>query len=228
MLEFLYTIAPNLAKNGIVDELIKCTIDTLLMTGIAGFFAFFFGIFFGVILIVTKKGGIMECSPIYKILEGIINLFRSIPFLILTILLIDISRWILGVGIGVKGAVIPLIVGTTPFFARQIESALSEVDHGLIEASQAMGCSNFEIITRVYLKESVPSIIRGLSITLINLVGLTAISGAVGAGGLGDFAIRYGHQMQMKDLMWITIIIIVIIVSIIQVIGNTLVKKTSH
>lgn len=228
MLEMIYEWAPSLANSGIVEELWKCVGQTLLMTGITGIFVVIFGTFFGIVLVVTKDGGIMQNKMIYKVLEVIVNLFRSIPFMILNILLLDLSRMIVGTAIGVKGAIIPLIIGTTPFFARQIESALSEVDGGLIEASQAMGCSNFEIITRVFLKESIPSMIRGLSITLINLVGLTAISGAVGAGGLGDFAIRYGHQMKKTDLMWITIVIILLIVSFIQVIGNAFVKKTSH
>lgn len=226
MMAFLYSIFPNLQRG--LNELITCTMQTLQMTLVAGLVSFILGIFFGTILIVTRKDGILENKWIYNFLDKLINVIRSIPFLILIVMLIPLTRKLVGTSIGVKGAVVPLIIGTTPFFSRQIETALSEVDSGLIEASQAMGFSPLQIIISVYLRESIPAISRVSMITFVNLVGLTAMAGAVGGGGLGDFALRYGYQLNMTDLMWITILIILLIISIIQAVGNFIVKKSSH
>jgi len=173
---------------------------------------------------VTKKDGILENFFIYQLLDKLTNAIRSIPFLILLILLIPLSRAIVGVGIGVAGAIVPLVFGTTPFFARQIETAISELDSGLVEASLAMGMSPVEIIFRVYLRESIASIARVTQITAINLIALTTIAGAIGAGGLGDFAVQFGQMMNMTDLLWVAIIIIMILVIIVQGIGNIVIK----
>lgn len=226
MLELWLTLFPNFQRAG--DEFIKAIGQTLQMVGISGFVAFFFGLFFGVILIVTRKQGIMENTLVYNIIDKSINVIRSIPFIILIVLLFPISRALVGTAIGVKGAIVPLIIGTVPFFSRQIETAIAEVDKGLIEAAQSMGSSPIEIIFRVYLKESIPSIARVTMVTAVNLVGLTAMAGAVGAGGLGDFAIRYGHQLKLTDMTILTVIVILIIISIIQMIGNFIIKKTTH
>lgn len=225
-MSFLYTIFPNLERLG--SELLKCMVQTFQMLLVSGVFAFIFGLFFGVLLIVTKKGGLLNQVFIYKILDKAIDIIRSIPFIILMVLLIPVSRAIVGTGIGVKGAYVALIVGTVPFFARQIESVLSDVDEGLIEASAAMGFSPTEIIFGVYLKESIPGITRVTMITFVNLMAITAMAGAIGAGGLGDFAIRYGYQMGERDMIWITVIIILLIISAIQLIGNVIIKKTTH
>lgn len=198
------------------------------MMGWSGSISFVLGLFFGVVLIVTRKEGIMECHPVYWVLDKIINILRSIPFIILVPATLFLSRAIMGTGIGVKGAIIPLIIGTVPFFSRQIELALAEVDGGLIEAAQAMGDSPLQIIFRVYLKESIPAIARATTITFISLIGLTAMAGVVGAGGLGDFAIRYGHQRSEPDVIWVTILIILILVTIAQAIGDVIIKKTTH
>lgn len=195
---------------------------------VSGIFAFFLGIFFGVLLIVTKRSGIMQNTLLYSLIDKAIDVIRSIPFIILMVLLIPVSRVLVGTGSGVKGAYVALIVGTVPFFARQIESVLADVDRGLIEASQAMGFSPVEIIFSVYLKESIPGITRVTMITFVSLVGITAMAGAIGAGGLGDFAIRYGYQMGYTDMSWVTVIIILIIISIIQFVGNAVIKKTTH
>lgn len=225
-MSLIYSLAPHL--EALQDELIECFFQTLQMCAISGFFAFIFGIFFGVLLIVTRRGGIMQCIPVYTLIDKVIDIMRSIPFLIMIFILIPFSRLIVGTSIGVRGAYVPLIVGTVPFFARQIESAIAEVDSGLIEASEAMGFGPFEIIWRVYLKESIPSIARVTMITFVNLVGLTAMAGAVGAGGLGDFAIRYGYQMNQRDMIWITVILILLIVSVIQIVGGIIVRRTTH
>jgi len=222
----LEQLIPNWERGG--AELISSTWATLEMTAIAGSIAFVLGTTFGVMLVVTKKGGILENAWIYNVLDLAINGIRSIPFLILMVLLIPLSRSVVGTGIGVIGAIIPLVFGTTPFFSRQIESAIAELDPGLIEASQSMGMSPWEIIFHVYLRESIPSIARVTQITAINLVALTTMAGAIGAGGLGDFAIRFGHQLGLTDLLWATIVVILIIVSIIQGAGNVVIKYTSR
>ena len=142
--------------------------------------------------------------------------------------MLPLTRAVVGTGIGVQGAIVPLIFGTVPFFSRQIESALAEVDNGVIEAAQAIGLSPGAIIFKVYLREGIASIARATTLTVINLIGLTAMAGAVGAGGLGDFAIRYGHNRFQEDITWVTVIIIVVIVTLLQVIGNWIVRKNTH
>ena len=222
----LEQLIPNVMVK--IPKLIQSILETFQMMGWSGSISFILGLFFGVILIVTRRGGIMECHPVYWILDKIINILRSIPFIILVPATLFLSRAIMGTGIGVKGAIIPLIIGTVPFFSRQIELALAEVDGGLIEAAQAMGDSPLQIIFRVYLKESIPAIARATTITFISLIGLTAMAGVVGAGGLGDFAIRYGHQRSEPDVIWVTILIILILVTIAQAIGDVIIKKTTH
>ena len=225
-MSFIYTIAPHLETLG--GELITSLFQTFQMILVSGVFAFFLGIFFGVLLIATKRGGIMQNVVLYRIIDKAIDVIRSIPFIILMVLLIPVSRAIVGTGSGVKGAYVALIVGTVPFFARQIESVLADVDRGLIEASEAMGFSPVEMIFSVYLKESIPGITRVTMITFVSLVGITAMAGAIGAGGLGDFAIRYGYQMGYTDMSWVTVMIILIIISVIQFVGNVIIRKTTH
>lgn len=186
------------------------------------------GAIFGIILVVTRKGGILQNNIVFQIVDKVINVFRAIPFIILLTLVMPLSRSIMGTAIGVDGAIVPLIFGTVPFFSRQIESALSEVSPGLIEAAESMGNSKLEIILNVYFRESIPQISRAISITIISLIGLTAMAGAVGAGGLGDFAIRYGHDRNETDITIATVIVLVVLVSIVQLIGNLVAKKNTH
>lgn len=225
-MNILYGLAPNLERLG--GELIKCIGQTFKMLLISGTIAFFLGLFFGVLLIVTRRGGILQNPVIYNFLDKIIDIIRSIPFIILMVLLIPVSRAIVGTGSGVTGSYVALIAGTVPFFARQIESVLADLDGGLIEASEAMGFSPAEIIFGVYLKESIPGITRVTMITFVSLIGITAMAGAIGAGGLGDFAIRYGYQMGYRDMIWATVIIILLIISAIQFIGNLIIRRTTH
>lgn len=226
MVEFLNQIMPNVM--GKLPELWKCTGQTLSMMLYSGIISFVIGIVLGVVLTVTKKGGILQNKIIYGILDKIINIFRSIPFVILMAALLPFTRALVGTAIGTKGAMVPLVFGTVPFFTRQVETALAELDQGLIEAAQAMGNSTFEIIFRVYLKESIPALTRGTTITAISLVGLTAMAGAVGGGGLGDFAIRYGHQRNQTDVTWVTVLLMLILVSVLQGAGDLIIKKTRH
>lgn len=225
-MSFLYRLAPNLEALG--EELIKCIGQTFQMIAVSGILSFILGLLLGVMLIVTKKGGIMQQTVVYNILDKLIDIVRSIPFIILMVLLIPVSRALLGTGSGVTGSYVALICGTVPFFARQIESVLSDVDYGLVEASASMGFSPIEMIFHVYLKESIPGITRVTMITFVSLIGITAMAGAIGAGGLGDFAIRYGYQMGYRDMIWVTVIIILIIISIIQGIGNLIIRRTTH
>ncbi len=222
----LLKLIPNVVNDWGV--LVKSIIETLQMTARAGIISFVLGMIFGTTLVVTREGGIMENRLIYQILDKLINILRSIPFIILLFTLLPLTRLISGTALGVKGAIVPLVFGTTPFFSRQIEAALSGVDAGLIEAAQSMGNSDWEIIFRVYWRESIAAIARGTSITIINLIGLTAMAGAVGAGGLGNFAYIYGQQRNHPDDIYVTVVILVLLVMLIQLIGNIVVKHNTH
>ena len=226
MQDILLEIMPNVMKD--LSILGRSVIETLQMTGRAGLISFLLGMIFGTALVVTRDGGILQNRVIYQILDKLINILRSIPFIILLFCLLPLTRLISGTALGVKGAIVPLVFGTTPFFSRQIEAALSGVDEGLIEAAQSMGNSSWEIIFRVYWRESIAAIARGTSITLINLVGLTAMAGAVGAGGLGNFAYIYGQQRNHPDDIYVTVVILVLLVMLIQLIGNIVVKHNTH
>ncbi len=226
MKEFLHILLPNISAKP--NELIEATLQTLNMMVLSGAISLLFGLIFGVMIVVTAPKGILRNAFIYNVLDKLINVFRSIPFVILLAALIPFTRMVVGTAIGTKGAILPLVFGTVPFFTRQIESALHEVDNGLIEAAQSMGSSPIEIIFRVYLRESMTGIIRGVQITFISLLGLTAMAGAIGGGGLGDFAIRYGHQRNQTDVTYVTVIIILVMVSLIQGIGNRAIKKNTH
>ena len=226
MLEILTNLIPNVINK--LPEFYRAIIDTIIMVGWSGAISFILGIILGVILIVTRPDGILNNRFVYQILDKLINFMRSIPFIILLTAVMPLSRAIMGTAIYVQGAIVPLVFGTVPFLARQIESALAETDKGLVEAALSMGSGPYEIIFRVYLRESVAAIARSTTITAISLLGLTAMAGVVGAGGLGDFAIRYGHDRNMVDVTWVTVIVLVILVSIIQLLGNLVVKKNTH
>jgi D-methionine transport system permease protein len=226
ILNYLNAMIPNVASKWPV--LFRSIGETLVMVGCSGILILALGLFSGIAVTVTKKGGVMERQGVYYVLDKTVNFFRSIPFIILLAALIPLTRWIMGSAIGVKGAIVPLVFGTVPFFTRQVEAALAEVDRGLIEAAQSMGSGPLEIVFRVYLRESVAPLARGTAITAINLIGLSAMAGAVGAGGLGDFAIRYGHQRNQLDVTYVTVLVLVLLVNVIQVLGNWVVKKNTH
>lgn len=226
MENLLEKLIPNVMAR--LPDFFKAIGDTLIMVGWSGIIAFVFGLFFGIVVTVTRPGGILENKILYQILDKLINFFRAIPFIILLTWVIPLSRAIMGTAINVKGAIVPLVLGTVPFFSRQVESALAQTDKGLIEAALSMGSSPLEIIFRIYLKESIAPIARATTITAISLIGLTAMAGAVGSGGLGDFAIRYGHDRNMTDVTWVTVITVFLLVSIIQLIGNWIVRKNKH
>ena len=226
MQDLLLKIMPNVVSKP--EIFARSVRETLVMLGWSGGLSFLLGLFLGIVLTVTKKGGLMENSVIRNVLDKVVNFFRSIPFIILLAGLIPLTRQLMGTAIGVRGSVVPLVFGTVPFFARQVESALAELDGGLIEAALSMGGGPVEIILRVYLRESVASIARATTLTAISLIGLTAMAGAVGAGGLGDFAIRYGHQKNQIDVTYVTVVTLALLVSIIQIVGNIIARKNTH
>lgn len=226
MNELLTKLLPNVVVR--LPELWQSVCDTLTMTLWSGIFIFVLGIFFGTLAKITSKGDIAENHIVYSIIDNLINIFRSIPFIILLTLVLPITRKLVGTGIGVKGAILPLVCGTVPFYARQIESALTTVSPGAIEAAKAMGLSNIAIIFKVYLREGLPAIARATVLTTISLIGLTTMAGAVGAGGLGNFAIMYGHNRFMTDITFVTVIIMIVFVCLVQLAGSFIVKKTSH
>ncbi|MCI7735628.1 MAG: ABC transporter permease [Clostridiales bacterium] len=223
MAELLSGIMPNVVKT--FPEMTRALVQTLQMVGTSALWSAVFGVFFGVVLVVSAPGGIMENKVVYAVLDKVINVFRSIPFVILIALLLPLTRVVMGTSIGTKGAIFPLVIGTIPFFSRQIHSALCEVDRGVVEAAQAMGSGPWEIVLRVYLREGLGGMIRGATITIINLIALSAMAGCVGGGGLGDYAIRYGFQRFQTDVTIVTVIVLLILVTLIQSIGNALTRR---
>ncbi|MDR3075665.1 MAG: ABC transporter permease [Synergistaceae bacterium] len=208
--------------------LIEGTRDTLYMVGIASLVALVMGLPLGVVLSVTSENGILRTPPVYDALSFTVNIGRSAPFVILMIALIPFTRFIVGTSIGKNAAIVPLSVAAIPFVGRVVESSLREVDQGIIEAAQAMGASPFEIIMKVLIPEGLPGIIAGATLTVINLVGYSAMAGTLGGGGLGDIAFRYGYQRFMTNVMVATIVILVILVQIVQIIGDKLASMTRH
>lgn len=223
MEKILKAILPHVYKHP--DYFFTAFNETLVMVLWSFGISFVLGLFLGIVLTVTQKNSVLENKFIWHLLDKIINLFRSIPFIILLTGVMPLSRLIMGTAIGVKGAIVPLVFGCTPFFTRQVEAALAEVDAGVIEAALSMGLGPWDIIFRVYLRESVAPIVRGTTITLVSLIGLTAMAGAVGAGGLGNYAIMYGHDRNQLDVTWLTIVVLVVLVSLIQTAGNKIIKK---
>ncbi len=222
----LQQLIPNVIEYS--PELLKALMETLIMVSISGLFAALIGIPVGVILLVTSEGHILKNRMIYSIISKIVNSLRSIPFVILIAAIPGITRMLVGTTIGVKGAIVPLVIASFPFVARQIEVALLKVDMGVIEAYEAMGFSPFGIIFKVILVEGLKNIVLALTISLISLIGFSAITGTVGGGGLGDFAIRYGYQYFKTDIMVVTIIIILLVVYAIQGVGDFIYKKLNH
>ena len=199
--------------------------DTLKMLLISGFISTILGFVFGVILIVTEKGGLYENVVINRILDFIVNTIRSFPFIILMVSIIPFTRLIVGSSIGDTAALVPLTVACTPFMARIFQNSFKEVDPALIEAAQSFGASKWQIFIKVMLKESVPSIISGLCLAIINLLGATAMAGAVGAGGLGAVALTYGYQNFNQQIMYSICAILIVLVAIIQYFGDWIYKK---
>ncbi|MBL4938315.1 ABC transporter permease [Clostridium sp. YIM B02515] len=201
--------------------------DTLYMVLISTLFAVIIGFLPAIIMVITDEKGLKPNRYVNNILDFIINLLRSFPFIILMIAIFPLTKLIVGTTIGKNAAIVPLTIGAAPFAARVIESALKEVDSGIIEAAKAFGASTMQIIFKVMLKEALPSIVLGITLTVISVIGYSAMAGTVGAGGLGDIAVRYGYQRFKTDIMIYTVIILILVVQIMQSIGNIAYKRLS-
>ena len=198
---------------------------TIYITTLATLFSYIFGVPIGVLVVITQPHGIWPHRSLNAFLGWIVNIGRSIPFIILLVALMPFTRFVMGIAIGPRAVVLPLVIAATPFVARMVESSLQEVDAGVIEVAQSAGSTTWQIVRKVILPESLPSIVLGVSITFITLLGYVAMAGAIGAGGLGDVAIRYGYYKYQTDVMIATIIILIILVEIVQILGNGISKK---
>lgn len=198
------------------DLLIRGTLETLYMTFASTVFAYIIGLPLGVIMVITDKKGIAPNKAVNQVLGTVVNIGRSLPFIILMVALIPFTRAVVGTAIGSTAAIVPLTIAAAPFVARMVESSLAELDPGVVEAAKTMGATNMQIARKVLLPESVPSLIRGFSITTITLIGYSAMAGAFGSGGLGDIAIRYGFHRFEPKVMLVTVILIIVIVQLIQ------------
>ncbi len=198
------------------DVIMKAFGQTVYMVIGSTIFSVILGFIPAIVLTVTAPDGLRPNKIIYGILDILVNVFRSFPFIILMVIVIPFTRMIAGKAIGTKAALVPLTISAIPFVARVIESALRSVDHGLIEAARSFGAGDLQIIFRVYLKEALPAILSGITLTMISLIGYSAMGGAIGAGGLGDVAIRYGYHRYQADMMLVTVVILVIIAQLIQ------------
>ncbi|TLS45606.1 ABC transporter permease [Streptomyces montanus] len=194
--------------------------DTLYMVGWSTLIAVVGGLPLGILLVLTDRGGLLQNTALNKVIGQIVNVGRSLPFIILMVALMNFTRWMTGTTIGREAAIVPLAVGAIPFFARLVETAVREVDHGLVEAVQSMGGNTWTVVRKVLVPESLPSLISSTTTTVVALIGYSAMAGTVGAGGLGDIAIRYGYQRFETGLMWITVAILAVVISVIQFAGD--------
>ena len=204
------------------------TIDTFIMLFLSTAIAYVIGIVGGVVLHLTAPGGLRPMPVLNAVLGWIVNIGRSLPFIILLVVLIPFTRVLAGTSTGVRGVIVPLVVSAAPFVARMIEQSLAEVGHDAVEAAEACGASIPRIVWSALLPEALPSIVRGVAVTLIAVLGYTAIAGAVGAGGLGDIAIRYGYYRYQQEIMIVTVVLLVILVQLIQSVCNLIARKVDH
>jgi D-methionine transport system permease protein len=209
-------------------EIARATLDTLLMLGGSLVLTVLLGIPLGVLLYLSGKGRLAANPVLNAVLSFVVNVLRSVPFIILLIVMLPVTVLLVGTSLGVAGAIPPLVVGAAPFYARLVETALREVDKGVVEATQAMGGSTFQIVTRALLPEALPGVIAGATVTAIALVSYTAMAGVVGAGGLGDLAVRFGYQRFQTDVMVVTVVLLLVLVQILQMIGDRVVTAVSH
>lgn len=204
------------------------TLDTLYMVGVSTLFTVLLGLPLGVLLVTSDRNGLTPAPAFNLVLGTIINAARSLPFIILLVVVIPFTRLVVGTSIGATAAIVPLSLAAIPFFARVTETALREVDRGLVEAAQAMGCSPRQIILKVLVPEALPSLVLGVALTIISLIGYSAMAGAIGGGGLGDLAIRYGYQRFETTVMIVTVALLILLVQGIQALGNRLAARLSH
>jgi D-methionine transport system permease protein len=209
-------------------DIAQAGLDTLLMLGGSLVLTVALGVPLGVLLYLSGKGRLAANPLLNAVLSFVVNVLRSVPFIILLIVMLPVTVLLVGTSLGVAGAIPPLVVGAAPFYARLVETALREVDKGVVEATQAMGGSTFQIVTRALLPEALPGVIAGATVTAIALVSYTAMAGVVGAGGLGDLAVRFGYQRFQTDVMVVTVVLLLVLVQILQMIGDRVVAAVSH
>lgn len=205
--------------------LLRGTWETIVMTGVSGILSFIIGLPLALVLVTTDRGGIFENLWLNRVLGGIVNALRSVPFIILLVAVIPLTRLLVGTAIGIQAAIVPLTIGAAPYFARVAEVSLREVDRALIDAARAMGATRWTILREVLVPEALSGIISGFTVTLVTLIGASAMAGAVGAGGLGDIAIRYGYQRFETQIMVIVVIVLIVMVAGMQWAGDALARK---
>lgn len=215
-------------SSSLVSMIFDSFLETLVMVAISGGIGTVLGIPLGIILFVTDKKSFLPMPVLNVLLGAIVNALRSVPFIILLVAIIPFTRLVVGSSIGTAAAIVPLTISVAPFIARIVETSLREVDKGLVEAAQAMGATNLQIVTKVLLPEAMPGILAGLTIAVISLIGYSAMAGVVGGGGLGDLGIRYGYQRFMPEVMWPVVIVLIVLVQGLQSFGDRLVRKISH
>ncbi|HEY9279922.1 MAG TPA: methionine ABC transporter permease [Eoetvoesiella sp.] len=206
----------------------EATIDTLLMTGFSLVFTVLIGLPLGIVLFLTSKRQMLDNAPVYQILSFVVNVLRSVPFLILLIVMIPLTRVLAGTSLGVQGAIPPLVLSAAPFFARLVENVLRELDPGVTEACRAMGANSRQTVLMALIPEATTGIVAATVVTAIALVGYSAMSGVIGGGGLGDLALRFGYQRYQTDVMLVTVVLLVVMVQVLQVLGDRLVLKLNR
>lgn len=210
------------------EILIQALRETFQMLWVSTLLTAVGGLLAGVLLVLTDRGGLLPCPPVNRVLGLIVNIGRSLPFIILMVAILPFTRAVVGTTIGTTAAIVPLVVGAIPFYARLAETSLREVDPAVVAASRAMGASRRQIVWKVLLREARPGLVAGLTITVIALIGYSAMAGAVGGGGLGDLAIRYGYQRFETDIMIACVVVLIVLVQLIQMLGDLLVRRLSH
>ena len=212
----------------LIDLLVTSLLETLLLVGVPSLIAVVIGIPLGVVLVVTARGAMLQNLTVNRVLGAIVNITRSVPFIILMVAIIPFTRFIAHTSIGTTAAIVPLSVAAIPFMARIAENAMHEVDPGLLTAARAMGASPLQIITKVLLPESLPGLVAATIVTIISLIGYSAMAGAIGGGGLGDVGIRYGYQRFQPEVMLAVVVVLVVLVQFVQGLGDWLVRRMSH
>ncbi len=215
-------------SSALLALLVDALIETLLMVGVSGAIAALFGLPLGVVLVVTDRGHILQNLPLNRVLGAVVNAARSTPFIILMVAVIPFTRLVVGTSIGTLAAIVPLTLAAIPFIARLVETALREVPRGLIEAAEAMGATPWQIVRKVLVPEAMPGIVAGLTITLVSLIGYSAMAGAVGGGGLGDLGIRYGYQRFQPEVMLAVVVVLIVFVQAVQSLGDRIVRRIAH
>lgn len=215
----------NIMDSSTILMIFEGLLVTLYITAMSTILSFIIGLPAGIMLVLTSKGGIKENKVIYNIIDFVTNILRSVPFLVLMITVLPLARAITGSALGANAVIVALVIAAAPFVARMVESSIKEVDSGVIEASLSMGATPWQIVTKVMIKEAMPSLILNMTIATTTILGYTAMAGAIGAGGLGDIAIRYGYIRYRADIMLVTVLLLIIIVQVIQAVGMSISRK---